>query len=104
MPFKNLSCLAECLGNPPENSQAISLAIQALLFNRKIIFIRVHEEGFATKDYIQGLKKLQKRPLNALLLPGVGDREILQEGHKLCKKTKSLLLMTEQDLYDYLTL
>lgn len=97
--------LADNLGNPPEESRAISLAIQALMYERTLLFVRVREEGFSIKDYMRGFKLLEKKspPLGALCLPGVGDREILEASLSLCKKHGSLLILSEQDLYDYLT-
>ena len=82
-------------------------AIQALLYNREIIFFRVTEEGFSHPDYAFGFKYLGDREkvkvVNALCLPVVGDKEILQASHPICEIHKSTLITTQKDLYDYLT-
>jgi len=105
--FHSLAQLAEALGNPPEESQGLHYAIQALLFKQGLLFFRVEEEGFSTKDYLAGLKHLAKTesatPINAICLPGVGDSEIIDYAHQVCHLHKSLLIMNEKDLYDYLT-
>ncbi len=99
--------LSDHLGNPPEDSQAILLAIQALLFERSLLFIRVREEGFSLPDYMRGLKMLETQggalSIQALCLPGVGDPEIIHASRSICKLHQSLLIISEQDLYDYLT-
>ena len=99
--------LADHLGNPPEDSQAIPLAIQALLFNHPLLFIRVREEGFSLADYMRGLKLLETQgstlSIQALCLPGVGNPEIIHASRAICKLHRSLLIISEQDLYDYLT-
>lgn len=99
--------LADYLGNPPEDSQAILLGIQTLLFNHPLLFIRVREEGFSEADYMRGLKLLETQgqalSIQALCLPGVGNPEIIHASRSVCKLHQSLLLISEQDLYDYLT-
>ncbi len=103
----SLDELLEYLGNPPENSEGIHCAIQALLYEMELIYFRISEEGFSFEEYMQGLrylrqKKLKKR-LSALCLPGVGDQEIIQAAIPICHMYESVLLVTEKDLYDYLT-
>ncbi|NDD58945.1 MAG: hypothetical protein EBZ47_06835 [Chlamydiae bacterium] len=104
---KSLPQLADSFGHPPQDSQGIFYAIQSLLYQREIIFFRVREEGFSLADYQKGLKFLKEKndvlPVSAIYLPGIGDLEIIQETSSLCMKNKSLLVITEKDLYDYLT-
>ena len=105
--IKALPKLMELLGNPPENSQGLVFAIQALLYEREVIYFRVQEEGFSKEDYFSGLSHLKDREkikqLHALCLPGVGDKTILNASDPICKLHRSHLIMTEKDLYDYLT-
>lgn len=100
--------LADYFGGPPhQECQGLSLAIQALLYEWEVIFIRVREEGFSTSDYLYGLSLLQEReripPLSALCLPGVGSREIIEATTPVCALHNSFLLFTDRDLFDYLT-
>jgi hypothetical protein len=99
--------LLNFLGNPPENSEGIGYAMQALLYKHALIYFRVGEEGFSTEDYISGLKFLKQRslqmPLSAIGMPGVGDRELIQAAIPICHLYQSVLLVSEKDLYDYLT-
>jgi hypothetical protein len=105
--LKDLSQLVDMLGNPPPESEGLFFAIQALLYQREIIYFRVQEEGFSKADYITGLKYLENKEkiktLNAICLPGVGDVEILNASHPVCELHKSHLITTQKDLYDYLT-
>jgi len=72
-----------------------------------VIYIRVKEEGFSTKDYFKGMKKLTDKNqipyLTAICLPGVGDVRIIDSVHPVTKTHRALIITTEQDLYDYLT-
>ena len=99
--------LVETLGNPPPESEGLFFAIQALLYQRELLYFRVAEEGFSQIDYFQGLIYLQQKSqageINALCLPGVGDEKILEACHQVCQIHKSLLITNEKDLYDYLT-
>lgn len=99
--------MVDLLGNPPGDSEGLFFAVQAILYNREIIFFRVAEEGFSRIDYINGLKYLSDREkvkkVHALCLPGVGDPEILASSESLCHLHKSLLITNQKDLYDYLT-
>ncbi len=102
--LRELPQLVDALGNPPENSQGIHFAIQALLYGRELIYFRVEEEGFSSGDYLFGLKHLEKvKKLHALCMPGVGALEIMEAANPLCEKHKSVLLTSQKDLYDYLT-
>jgi len=104
---KSLPHLADLLGNPPEDSQGILYAVQALLFERELIYFRVKEEGFSVQDYKRGIKILCNRELipsvSAVCMPGVGDNEIIDAASPACQMHKSALIITEKDLYDFLT-
>lgn len=105
--FTSLSAMAEKLGHPPEGSLGLHLAIQTLLFQYDLLFIRVEEEGFSHKDYHHGFKLLKRsekaKDLSAICIPGVGDYEIIQMASELCYRHQSILITTEGDFYDYLT-
>jgi hypothetical protein len=105
--FSYLPLLEEVLGHPPEGSRGLHLAIQSLLFKRDIIYVRVKEEGFSIRDYMQGLELLKQtdhiKKLSAICLPGVGDAEILNHASELCSHFRCILMTTEQDFYDYIT-
>lgn len=99
--------LANKLGEPPsEDSQGLEYAIQALLYNREVLYFRVHEEGFSIQDYLLGLSYLEDRKLiprvSAICLPGVGDDKIIEASSSICALHKSFLILTDKDLYDYL--
>lgn len=99
--------LLELFGNPPLHSLGIYYAIQALLYERSLLFFRVREEGFSYDDYLYGLHVLQNQRIvpgiEAVCLPGVGDVEIIEALRPVCKLYHSLLIISESDLYDYLT-
>ncbi len=105
--FNCLPQVMDVLGHPPPQSSGLFYAVQALMFNHELIFFRVEEEGFSYQDYFKGLRILEKDALvsqiAAICLPGVGDSEILDATIPLCEKHHSLYIMSEQDLYDYLT-
>ena len=103
--FTNLTSLAETLGNPPDDTRGIPIAVQTLLFQYEILYIRVREEGFSKPDYLLGLRLLRdyKPKLSAICIPGVGDQELIRETCHLCKERKSLLITSERDFYDFLT-
>lgn len=99
--------LLDYFGHPPPESRGIFYAIQALLYNRGLIFFRVKEEGFSYEDYLLGLRLLQKQEmvstLAAIYLPGVGDSEIIRAIKPICTLYHSILITNEGDFYDYLT-
>ncbi len=103
----DLGQLVDSLGNPPEESLGILYAIQTLLYDRELIFFRVKQEGFSMYDYMQGIKFLKTKEfstrLAAICMPGVGDSAIIEAVDPICKKHHSVLILTEKDLYDYLT-
>lgn len=105
--LKNLPQLVETCGNPPPESLGIQYAVQALLYERELIYFRVKEEGFSISDYMRGLKLLENpglfHNLTAICMPGVGDEEIIGATHPVCSLHKSFLITSEKDLYDFLT-
>ena len=105
--LSDLPRLVDTFGNPPPESQGLFFAVQAILYQRELIFFRVEEEGFSYPDYLYGLKYLADtgnvKKLQAICLPGIGDPNILQASQKVCEIHKSFLITTQKDLYDYLT-
>ena len=105
--LKALPQLMDFLGNPPPETEGLFFAIQALLYDREIIFFRVENEGFSKHDYLHGFQYLGNKDkvqsVHAICLPGVGDTEIIQATSPLCDVHKSHLITTQKDLYDYLT-
>ena len=105
--MKSLTHLNEMLGNPPNESRGLFFAIQFLMYEQEVIYIRVKEEGFSTKDYLKGMKHLLNKKqishLTAVCLPGVGDARIIDSVHPITEIHRALVITTEQDLYDYLT-
>jgi hypothetical protein len=103
----DLAQLVDTFGNPPPESQGLSYAVQALLYQRDLIYFRVEEEGFSTSDYLFGLKYLEDqekiKSLNALCLPGIADPKIMKAIQNVYKIHKSFLITSEKDLFDYLT-
>ncbi|MBS0623608.1 MAG: hypothetical protein JSS62_03200 [Verrucomicrobia bacterium] len=105
---KNLTQLLDFVGEPPSlESQGLLYAVQSLLYQYHVIFFRVREEGFSVQDYLNGLQLLgqQRLPmkLSAICLPGVGNSKIIEATNPICLQHNSLIILTEQDLYDYLT-
>lgn len=102
--LQELSQLIDLLGNPPLDSQGLFFAIQAILYQKDLIYFRVQEEGLSHADYLKGLHSLHTVPqLHALGLPGVSDPTILNAAGAICEKYSSILIFSEKDLYDYLT-
>lgn len=105
---RTLCDLVDYLGEPPKDSLGLHYAVQSLLYRQNLVFVRVREEGFAVDDYLEGLELLANQTvipsIHALFLPGVGDARILSATYPICLLYHSLLIMTEKDLYDYLTL
>lgn len=99
--------LLDQLGHPPRETEGIGYAIQMLLFQQSLIYFRVTEEGYSFDDYMIGLRWLKKAPLHphlsAICLPGVGDQELLQASTSICQLHRCMLIVSEKDLYDYLT-
>ncbi|HSX11039.1 MAG TPA: hypothetical protein VLF94_04920 [Chlamydiales bacterium] len=103
--LRKLPQLYDLLGNPPHESQGLFFAVQAILYNREIIYFRVAEEGFSPPDYFTGLKYLEDKAkrITALCMPGVGNPEILTASQSVCEIHKSFLITNQKDLYDFLT-
>lgn len=103
----NLEQLESQFGNPPDHSIGLHFAIQALLYERNLIFFRVQEEGFSKPDYMAGLYQLENQHLfsniRAIVMPGVGDGQIIKASESFCSVYNSILMTSEADLYDYLT-
>lgn len=104
---EELTQLDEYFGNPPLESSGLFYAVQALLFKRKLIYIRVAEEGFSVQDYLKGFKLLEKQELiphiDAICTPGVANQEIFNAIKPLCDLHHCILITNEADFYDYLT-
>ena len=105
---KTLDELFYFFGEPPKESEGLYHAVQAILYDRLLLYFRVHEEGISLDDYELGLDLLQKElqslpPLGALFLPRIGEKEIVEEGLQLCQTNGSLLLFQASDFYDYMT-
>ncbi|NGX34725.1 MAG: hypothetical protein K1060chlam1_01078 [Candidatus Anoxychlamydiales bacterium] len=102
----SLEQLATNLGNPPEDSRGLDFAVQALMYERDVIYFRVNQEGFNIKDYIHSLEilkdKTKVKKLDAICIPGVGDKEIILKLDPICKSHKSIIITTQKDLFDYL--
>jgi len=105
--IKSLAHLNEVLGNPPNESRGIFFAVQCLLYEQELIYVRVKEEGFSIQDYRNGMKHLLNKEkvfhLTAICLPGVGDVRILDSATPILQRYAALMITTEKDLYDYLT-
>ncbi len=104
----SLPQLLASFGHPPQESEGLIYAIQTLLYERKLYYFRVEEEGFSLSDYHHGLRLLRKKELKeaigAICMPGVGDSEIIEYASSVCNALNSILIVTEKDLYDFLTL
>ena len=105
--FQSIVQLSEYLGNPPPNSRGLHCAVQALLYQRNLVFFRVKEEGFSCSDYLSGLQVLENQqtfsPISALCIPGVGDANIIHAMSSFCIQHHSIMITSQSDLYDYLT-
>ena len=104
---RSLPQLVDILGNAPDESSGLHYAVQALHYQHNIIFFRVKEEGFSPEDYLSGIHFLESEKLfpdlSAIGIPGVGDEQILEAVTPLCIAHKSIIILSESDLYDYLT-
>ncbi|MCI5051732.1 MAG: hypothetical protein MRY21_01185 [Simkaniaceae bacterium] len=105
-----LGSIQECckrLGNPPSNTLGVGIAVQTLMFQRHVVYIRVNEEGYSDEDYFQGLELLKAQnslpQLSAVCMPGVSNPLIIDEAMKVCKQERALFISLERDLYDMLT-
>lgn len=104
---RNLDQLFEFLGEPPSETRGLSCAVRALLYGHPLIYFRVAEEGFSYADYRFGFHLLESETLGismgALYLPGVGSKDLIEDGLGLCRQHHSVLIVEEADFYDYLT-
>lgn len=104
---RTLPELVDNLGNAPNQSKGLFYAVQALLYHRDLLFIRVQEEGINHEEYLSSLYNLHKEEqmpkISAICVPGVGDNRIIDGIIPYCQLYHSLLIFTEADLYDYLT-
>lgn len=105
--LRSIKQLYENLGQAAPDSVGIHFAVQTLLYDFYLIFFRVKEEGYSIQDYFEGLWQLEQKSreskLNAICIPGVGDGEVINSASSLCINHRSILIITESDLYDYLT-
>ena len=103
---KSLEQLAAVFGEPPKESKGLYFAIQALLLGREVFFYRVQEEGFSSCDYHMGLSLLEKEArapqIGALFMPGMADAKVIDRASTMCLQNKSLLVITAEDLFDFL--
>ena len=103
----SLPQLLDTFGNPPTHSLGLHYAVEFLLAEYHLIYFRVLEEGYSQEEYLEGLEFLQGyrglQKLDAICLPGVGARRIIDAVEPLHKRYNSLLIIGESDFYDYLT-
>ena len=99
--------LYDQLGNAPPQTEGLFYALQALMLDLGLIYFRVQQEGYSADDYLEGLHLLRKKPaasdLTAIGIPGVGDAALIDAAAEVCRLYRSVLLLSEKDLYDYLT-
>lgn len=104
---RSLPQLADTFGNPPPESLGLMYAVQALMFERELIYFRVKEEGFSLADYKRGIRLLEMKELfhslTAICMPGVGDAEIIGDISSVCNLHRSVLITTARDFYDFMT-
>ncbi len=105
MLFSELEELSLVLGEPLEGRAGGHDAIQILLYQYKLLFFRVQQEGVSLEDYYKGFTWLQKSssPVTAMKLPGVGNRAVLGAAHAICQEKGSILVIDETDFYDFAT-
>lgn len=98
--IKGLPELIDLLGNPPPETEGLFFAIQALLYEREVIYFRVQQEGFSKEDYFSGLNilknKSQTKQLHAICMPGVGNSEIINATNPVCEIHKTHLIITQK--------
>lgn len=103
---KDLIQLFDALGQPPEGASGLFFAVQTILHGWPVVYFRVDEEGVSYQEYVRGLRFLRTcafLDMKALFLPGVGSKELIEEGFDLCRVRQSLFIMRGADFYDYLT-
>lgn len=100
--------LWDIFGEPPNESEGLIFAVQSLLLGKKVLYYRIDEEGFSKEEYDICLKNLDtvipnNTSLGALFLPKVGSIELIQMSLHVCLRHTGILIMTEKELFDYLT-
>ena len=94
-------------GHPPAMTSGLFFAIQSITLQTPCVFFRVEEEGFSHADYLRGLNILKNHwkdvPIQAIGLPGVGDVNLIEKAECIFTKKRTLLLLNEKDLFDFLT-
>jgi len=104
---RSMNQLYENFGQQVPDSAGIHFGVQVLLHDFYLIYFRVKEEGYSLQDYFEGLWLLKSQQLDsdlcAIGIPGVGNVEVIESVSSLCANHQSILIMTESDLYDYLT-
>jgi len=104
---RNMNQLYEIFGQPVPETAGIHFAVQVLMHDFALIFYRVREEGHSFQDYFEGLWQLEihsdESELSAIGLPGVGNGEVIESISSICATHHSILIISESDLYDYLT-
>lgn len=102
----SLPQLQSMYGDPPPGTLGLFFAVQSLMFQYKLIFFRVEEEGYSLIDYMIGFRSLSESDLMkhvlAIGLPGVGDLHLLRAAQPIVDDYHPLLLTTERDLQDLL--
>lgn len=102
--LSTLPQLEDCFGNPPPETWGMFLAIQTLLYQYRLIYFRVKEEGFSRNDYLIGFRSLAESDLVsevvALGIPGVGDAEVIEAASPLVEEHHQILITTQADFYD----
>jgi hypothetical protein len=105
--LSSLQDISRALGEPSATGLGVPIAIQAMLSNHLVLFYTLKEEGVNFDHYQLGFKKLEKDlpllPIEAIAIPGVSSRDILELATPFCNKHKSIILFSEKDLYDLKT-
>ncbi len=88
--LQDLYELVYCLGNPPPDSRGLFYAVQALLYQHALFYLRVDQEGFSIPQYLKGLDILEREGVysnvTAICLPGVGDQSLMDTIIPLCRE------------------
>ncbi len=100
--------LWDSFGEPPENTEGLFYAIQSLNFGKPVLYFRVEEEGSSLEDYEIALSGLEssipeQTKIGAIFLPKMGARKVISHCLHICVRHAGLLIMTNKDLFDYLT-
>jgi hypothetical protein len=105
--IKDLEQLLDKIGMPIDETVGVHLAVQTLLYKYPVLFYPVIEEGTSKKCYDDGMKKLVKSKMAneiiAIVMPGFGSRPVLDQALDLCAEKKCVLILNEEDFYDFLS-